>query len=207
MPDVVTTGLPHYDNSVAAREKYEPIFQNQFEILFTPPPQLNLATSAIVISEQVKKVDGLPEITPTAVVDQFYKFAKRTYAGAKPEDTTAELTIEFEVNLTHDLDMYVYNFFRLWADIIFDPMTGSQGLKRDYTGSMDILIFNKAREVFREFNFNPVYLMEPFNKMDLDYLNDSVYVFTLKFKADAWRESREGTGSVTGSTVGVPSTL
>jgi len=194
MPDTITSGLPHYDNSTAAREKHEPIFQNQFEILFTPPPALNLTTESIIITEQVKKVEGLPEITPVGFVEQWYKFAKRTYAEARPKDTTAELTINFEVNLTKDLDMYVYNYFRLWSDMIFDPMAGSMGLKRDYTGSMQILIFNKKREIFRDFRFNPVYLIDPLNKMDLDYQQDEIYKLTVKFKADAWKEVREGAG-------------
>ena len=192
MPDTITSGLPHYDNSTAAREEYEPIFLNQYEILFTPPPALNLSTQSIIITEQVKKIEGLPEITPIGFVEQWYKFAKRTYAGARPQDTTAELTIEFEVNLTHELDMYVYNYFRAWSDIIFDPMMGSMGLKRDYTGSMQVLIFNKAREIFREFRFNPVYLIDPLTQMDLDYLQDEIYKLTVKVKADAWKEIREG---------------
>lgn len=192
MPDTVTSGLPHYDNSTAAREKYEPIFQNQFEVLFTPPPALNLTTESIIITEQVKKVEGLPEITPIQFVEQWYKFAKRTYAGARPQDTTAELTIEFEVNLTQDLDMYVYNYFRAWADMIFDPMVGSMGLKRDYTGSLQVLIFNKAREIFRDFRFNPVYLIDPLTQMNLNYLEDDIYRLTVKIKADAWKEVREG---------------
>lgn len=194
MPDLATTGLPHYENSSAARNKYEPVYLNQYEILFTPPPILNLGSESMVITEQVKKVEGLPEITPLGFVEQYYKFAKRTYANAKPEDTTAEITIDFEVNITYQLDMYVYNYFRMWADKIFDPMTGTLGLKRDYTGSMQILIYNKAREIFRDFRFDPVYLIDPFNKMDLDYVTDDIYIMTVKFKADSWTEVRESSG-------------
>jgi len=202
MADKITTGLPHYDNSTSAREMDSPVFQNQFEILFEPPPALNLTTQSVIISEQVKKVDGLPEITPVGFVEQWYKFAKRTYAEARPKDTTAELTIDFEVNLTKDLDMFVYNYFRAWADMIYDPMVGSMGLKRDYAGAMQILIFTKAREIFRDFRFNPVYPIDPFNKMDLAYLQDDIYKMTVKFKADAWKEVREGTNGSRGQNTG-----
>jgi len=191
MADKITSGLPHYDNSTSAREKYEPVFQNQFEILFEPPQALSLTSQSVIISEQVKKVEGLPEITPVGFVEQWYKFAKRTYAEVRPRNINAELTITFEVNLTHELDMFVYNYFRAWADMIYDPMTGSMGLKRDYAGTMQILIFTKAREIFRDFRFNPVYLIDPFNKMDLEYLQDDIYKLTVKFKADAWKETRE----------------
>jgi len=183
----VTSGLPHYDNSQAARDNFEPLFNNQFEVLITPPQSIQ---GGAILTEHVKKVEGLPEITPSGFVEQFYKFAKRTYADARPEDTTAELTIEFEVNLNDTNSMYVYNTFREWADLQFNPMSGGQGLKRDYSGELSVLIHNKALDLYREFRFNPVYLIGGFNAMALDYISNEIYILTVKFKADAWKENR-----------------
>jgi len=196
MPDTTTTiALPHFQNSTASRSNYEPVFLNQYEVLFTPPVNLNFGDNSVqLMTEQVKNVKGLPEITPVGKVEQFYKFSKRTFAEAKPKDTTAEITIEFEVNLTHELDMYVYNFFRAWADMIYDPETGSMGLKHDYVGEMQIIITNKARQLFRNFKFKPVYLLDPFNKMDLDYITSNLYRMTVKFQADDWDEERTASG-------------
>ena len=184
----VGSGLPHYQNSKAAMNNWEPLFLNQFEVIITPPSTITAGTGFLV--EHVKKLSGLPEITPGGTVEQFYKFAKRTYSSAKPEDTTAELEIDFEVNLGTSNDMYIYNTLRAWADIHFNPETGSQGLKKDYVGSMTVLIHNKNREVYREFTFNPVYLMEPLKNMELDYTSDDIFIMTCKFKADAWKEKR-----------------
>lgn len=187
----VTSGLPHFNNSKAAMNNWEPLFLNQFEVLITPP--LTVAGADILV-EHVKKITGLPEITPTAVAEQFYKFAKRTFSGSKPEDTTAELEVEFEVNLDDTNSMYVYNTLRQWANIQFNPMTGGQGIKKDYAGEMSVIIFNKAQEIYREFRFKPVYLFEPFNPMEMDYQSEDLYVMTAKFKADAWKETRTGQG-------------
>lgn len=184
----VGSGLPHYSNSRAAINAWEPLFLNQFEVIITPPATVTAGVGFII--EHVKKISGLPEITPNGTVEQFYKFAKRTYPGAKPEDTTAELEIDFEVNLGVVNDMYIYNTFRQWADIQFAPDTGAQGLKAQAIGTMSVLIHNKARQIYREFIFNPVYLMEPFKPMDLDYQSDEIYVMTVKFKADSWKENR-----------------
>ena len=183
----VTSGLPHYENSTAARENYEPLFLNQFEILITPPP---VVPGGEILTEHVKKIDGLPEITPTGFVEQYYKFAKRTYADARPEDTTAELTIDFEVNLDDANAMYVYNTLRAWANLQYNPMTGGQGLKRDYAGELSVLIHNKAQDLYREFRFAPVYLIDGFNNMELEYLSNDIYILTAKFKADMWKELR-----------------
>lgn len=192
----VGSGLPHYSNSQASMNNWEPLYLNQFEVIITPPSTINSGVGFLV--EHVKKITGLPEITPVGTVEQFYKFAKRTYSAAKPEDTTAELEMEFEVNLGESTDMYIYNTLRAWADIHYNPETGSQGLKRDYVGAMTVLIHNKARSVYREFVFSPVYMMDPIKQMELDYQSDEIYVLSCKFKADAWKENRNR-GNETGT--------
>ena len=55
---------------------------------------------------------------------------------------------------------------------------------------MSVLIHNKGRKVYREFTFNPVYMMEPLKQMELDYQSDEIFVLTAKFKADSWKENR-----------------
>lgn len=180
--------LPHFKNSRAAVEHFEPLFLNQFEVLFTPPAAIG---GGAILMEHVKKISGLPEITPVGFVEQWYKWAKRTSPKSKPEDTTAELEIDFEVNLDNENNsMYVYNTLRAWSDLIFDPMTGSQSMKRDVVGSMSVHIYNKAQKIYREFVFSPVYLIDPLKSMDLEYLSEDIYVLTAKFKADAWTEKR-----------------
>lgn len=180
--------LPHYTNSTAAVNNYEPLYLNQFEVVFTPPAAVT--QDASILLEHVKNVSGLPEITPVGKVEQWFKFAKRTYSAARPEDTTAELEIEFEVNLDEDNSPYVYNILREWANIEFDPLSGAQGLKANYAGEMYIAIFNKRGNIYREFKFKPVYLVDNFNEMELDYLSDEIYRMTAKFQADAWVETR-----------------
>ena len=135
---------------------------------------------------------------PSLTVEQFYKFAKRTYPSAKPEDTTAELEIDFEVNLGAADDMYIYNTLRAWADLHYAPDTGAQGVKADCVGTMTVLIHKKNRVVYREFTFSPVYMMDPLKQMELDYLSDDIFVLTAKFKADSWKESRN-IGTETGA--------
>lgn len=192
------SALPHFDNSQSAKNLWEPLYLNQFEVIFTFPtlvgqgPSDETGNNVGILTEQVKKISGLPEITPNATVEQFYKFAKRTYTAAKPDDTTAELELYFEVNLNDANEMFVYNQLRKWSDVQFDPLTGRQGIKAEYAGQMTVIIFNKKGKIYRQFDFNPVFLMDPFNPMDLDYQSEEIYVMTAKFKADAWNEKRAG---------------
>lgn len=191
----ITSGLPHFTNASAAINNWEPLFLNQFEVIFTPPA---IVSGSSFLLEQVKNVKGLPEITPTGVVKQYYKFAERNYANGAPEKTSAELEIEFEVNLNDNNSMYTYNTLRQWANIIYNPMNGSQGLKKDYVGLMSIYISNKAQQIYRQFEFKSVFLMDPLNSMDLDYSKkDDIYTLKIKLKADYWIEKRSGAHDAT----------
>lgn len=183
-------GLPHWDNSKAATNYYEPIFLNQFEVIITPPAVISENVDLLI--EHVMSIKGLPELTPTKTVEQTYKFAKRSYAAAVPDNTVADLDIKFSVNLNEDNNMYIYNILRGWADLAYDPLTGRQGLKRDYYGEIYVAIFNKAGDIFREFRFTPVIPREALTQMDLEYTSTNLYEVTAKFRADAWKETRVG---------------
>ena len=182
--------LPHWDNSIAATNYYEPIFQNQFEVIITPPSAITDNTDILV--EQVISIKGLPEFFSKAPVKQGFKFSDRHFAAATPDKTSASLTVEFEVNLDSSNNMYVYNTLRGWSDLIYDPANGRQGLKKDYVGEMSVVIFNKAGEIFRQFNFSSVFLEKPFNPMDLGYRKDELYKLSATFIADKTSETRVG---------------
>lgn len=183
-------GLPHWDNSQAARGYYEPIFQNQFELIITPPATITDNVDLLV--EQVLTVSGIPEMMSDGYVSQSYKFAKRAYAKAVPNKTITDLTVKFEVNLNDENNMYVYNTLRGWGDLIYDPLTGRQGLKRDYVGEIYLAIFNKAGDIFREFRFAPAFLSKPLTEISLDYNSETLYQITAVFTCDTFRETRVG---------------
>jgi hypothetical protein len=186
----ITSGLSHFTNSTAGNNDFDPLYLNQFEVIFTPPA---IVGGSGLLLEQVKNVKGLPELTPTGVVTQYYKFAERNYADGGPEKTSAELEIQFEVNLDDSNSMYTYNTLRQWANIHFNPRVGSQSLKKRYVGELSVSIANKEQEIYRQFMFKKVIMMTPFNAMDLDYLQKTeVYRLTAKFKADWWDEKRSG---------------
>lgn len=191
-------GLPHFKNSAAGPGKYEPLYLNQFEVIITPPPAVagKIGFGNNLMLEHVLKVTSLPEYSGSGagVTIQNYKFSQRTYAPAKPQQTYHQFTIDFEVNLNNNNDMYIYNALRSWADLIYDPLTGRQGLKADYAdASIQVTQFNRAGVIYREFMFSPVFIGP--NKLTetvLDYTGDGIYKLTAQFTADSYTESRIG---------------
>lgn len=187
-------GLPHFSNSQAGIKLYEPVFLNQFEVIITPPAAVTLNNTRFrgesILTQQVKKVSGLAvDIQPAGTSSQFYKFAERRYAGGAPSDTSVAFTMDFEVNLNDQNSMIVFKILRQWADLVYNPLTGAMGLKKDYIGSMVISIFNKQGDVFRRISLNNCFMTTGLNAMDLNYdAGETVYTLATSWKADYWQD-------------------
>ena len=155
--------------------------------------------------EHVKTVGPLPELAGNSggtIITQKYKFAERAFAAAKPQSTLHKFVITFELNLNNTNDNYIYNAFRAWADLIYNPMTGQQGLKVDYAGptanaaSVQVTMFNRTGAIFREYVFSPVFLdSTKLTENSLDYTLDgqgSIASLSVPFIADRYVETRTG---------------
>ena len=138
----------------------------------------------------MKKISGLAvDIQPAGAASQFYKFAERRYAGGAPSDTSVAFSIDFEVNLNEQNSMIVYKIMRQWADLIYNPLTGAMGLKKDYVGSIVVSIFNKQGDVFRRISLNNCFLTADLNPMDLNYdAGETLYTLATSWKADYWQD-------------------
>lgn len=179
-------GLPHYSSSQSAINKFEPVFLNQFEVVITPPDSVQ---GGAILLEHVRSISGLSLDKTPAPVDQKYKFAKRNYAGAKPGSTFMDLSISFNINLNDDNSMYVFKTLRQWSDLIYNPLTGAQGLKSDYTGTMVISIFNKSGDVFRRITCRDCFPISPISSMELNYMDESLFkIEDMTWAVDYWED-------------------
>jgi hypothetical protein len=188
-------GLPHFSNSVAARNNYEPVYLNQFEVIINPPDGIPLAAQRFkgegILAQSVRSISGLAvDIAPSATVDQNYKFATRRYAGGEPSTTDMTISMEFEVNLNPETNsMEVYKILRQWSDLIYNPLTGAMGIKKDYVGSMVVSIFDKRGNVFRRISIPSCFLSEAIPPMDLDYEQANNYVIAVSWICDYWTDT------------------
>jgi hypothetical protein len=176
-------GLPHYQNSLFGINKYEPVYLNQFEVLITPPAPV---LGGPILVEQVTSISGLGVDKTPASTEQKYKFSTRNYAGAKPDTTVFDLSVNFTVNLNDANSMYVFKTLRQWTDLIYNPLTGAMGLKRDYTGTIVISIFNKQGDVFRRITCRDCFPISPIGSMELDYGGTELYDIGLQWAVDYW---------------------
>lgn len=185
-------GLPHYRNSRTAINNFEPLYKAHFEVILTPPPAV---AGWDLVMENVTKIGGLETSKmPGIVEDQQYKGNKRSFAGGSiAGENSVSLTLDLEVNLNDNNSAFTYKALRQWTDLIYDPLTGRQGLKKDYIGGpMVVSWFNKEGDIYMQWKF-PTVFPETTAGMDigeLDYAENGIFKiegFTLR--ADYWEQT------------------
>jgi hypothetical protein len=87
--------------------------------------------------------------------------------------------------------MYVYKALRQWTDLIYDPLTGRMGLKRDYVGGpMIINFFNKNGDIFRQVKYPICFPTSPLPKIETDYSSNDIYrIGGFVFRCDYFEET------------------
>jgi len=157
----------HFKDSKTSTSLDEPVYLTKFVSTFILPPALRGTYGTQLLSEQLIKVGGLDVDKMLNPVEQFYRFHKRRFAGSVT-DTNVDVTTTFEVNVSKGLIMYPFNVLKEWSDLIYDPQTGFQGLKRDYVGSFNLEIHNKIGDVLRRIYFPIFFPIKPIPSMDLN---------------------------------------
>ena len=180
-------GLPHFLNSKAATKYYEPFYQNLFEVNILPPSTIS---GGEILIEHVNKIGGLTQDRGSAVTTQQYKFAKRSYAQGVPTDTVTDLTIGFSLNLNDANELYVYKTLRDWFRLIYNPLTGEQGLKKDYVGTIVVTNYNRAGDIFWQRTFHDCFPTDDIGELSSDYsAGEKVDMPDIKFRSDWWEEN------------------
>ena len=192
-------GLPHFRSSRVSREMYEPIYLNLFTVEIELPEKLKNSYSdedKNLLLEGVTKVGGLKtSINPGVSELQHYKFADRSFAASGPSQTFIDLSLDFEINLRGSAegkpDMYTLKMLRAWNDLVYDPLTGQQGLKVDYVApSVTITAHDKAHQPFWQWICYNVFPTSNLPEPDFAYANKTnlykVSGYTLR--CDFWDE-------------------
>ena len=110
-----------------------------------------------------------------------------------PAHTFVDLTINFTLNLNEANENYIYNTFRNWNNLIYDPLTGEMGLKKDYVGSMIVVQYNRAGDIFRKITFKDVFPTgQPDFVDELNYETQDAAELTMTYRCDHWVEENVG---------------
>ena len=187
--------LPHITNSEAGRNLYDPYHNCLFEVYFTLPAAIRaqFGQDEALLTGHVVKIDGLENLDkgPEASVEQKFQGTTRTYLAPKMDNTSAELTVEFNLNLRNGVDNYIYKVFKAWKNLNYDLETGTIVLKKDYVAEwMRVCVANRAGDVIKEVIFKDIMLSGNVDGLgSLDYSSNDPVNITVKFKSDWWKET------------------
>lgn len=201
MTSVGLMGLPHFKTSRVSMEMYEPVYLNLFTVEFQLPKGLT-GTGGIsdddknLLLEGVQNVKGLDtNKNPGTANLQHYKFADRSFAASGTDKTYIDVTIDFEINVrgsaTGAPDMYTLKILRRWNDLIWDPITGRQGLKVNYVApTVTVTMHDKANQPFWQWTLYNVFPTTNLTMPDLDYSKktDLYKVTGYTLRCDYWDE-------------------
>ena len=187
-------GLPHFRNSRAAQELYEPLYMNLFTIQISLPPGIGVTgdEDTNLLLENVQNIGGLESNSfPGSPIAQNYKWAQRRFAGAKPDKTTMDIQITFEVNLNRTPSAYILKTLRKWNDLVYDPLTGRTGLKIDYTAPwMLITLYDRAANPYWQWKCYNVFPISALPAPALNYQSDEIYkIENYSLAVDSWDET------------------
>jgi hypothetical protein len=198
--DIATTrsngllGLSHFRNSRVATSLWEPIYQNLFAVSIVPPDGIEDRSDERmnIILEGVQSVGTITASKASSPVEQKYKFATRSYASAVPESTTIDLEIEFMLNVNMESgtpDNYTYKFLRQWVDLIYDPLTGHQGIKKDYVApSITVTMYTRNNLPLWQWIFYYCWPTKGAPQPSLNYTNADLMKGSMTFRCDWWDE-------------------
>ena len=200
-------GLPHFRSSRVSMSLYEPVYENLFTVTIQLPDAIQSLLGASyeeeknLVLEGVRKIDGLDTQKVPNTVEQKYKFASRRFAASGPTETTLDLSLDFEINVRHQVDpntgiasspsMYTLRVLRMWDDLIYDPLTGTQGLKIEYVApSMEIILHDKKGNPFWVWKCYHVFPNKKFNPPAISYDSKEIYQVTgYGLTCDYWDEA------------------
>ena len=107
--------LPHIKNVKAARERWDPMHNSIFLVAFTVPYVLAGEydqDEVQILSQQVKNISGLDSLNETVnITTKKYLGVDVAFTNPIIENTGADITITFNLNLRNISDAYVYKLF------------------------------------------------------------------------------------------------
>ena len=189
--------IPHITAIRSGQSKWDPVHKSIFEVVIDFPGVLSSIVSNDEISwltQQVTTVQGLDALNKTTGVStQKFLGVDVSYLNPVMDNTYADITINFNLNLRNYTDNFVLRLFRIWGSLNYDLADGSRAVKSDYaSATIRVAEANRNGDVWRSYQFNQVMLTGLSGLDDLDYSSNDARQLTCTFRSDFWYDTMAG---------------
>ena len=182
--------LPHVKNITSGVNRYDPNGSAVFEVYFTLPDAIKsqFAEDEVILTQQVTEVSGIDALQKnTSVGTQRFMGVNVSFANPVLDDTRAEITITFNLNLRNANDNFVLKIFQAWKNLNYNLADGTRTLKADYVAdNIRIAEANRDGTIWRSYVFHDVLLEEITGINSLNYDTNDARKLSVKFRADYW---------------------
>ena len=194
--------VPHVRSVEAGRNYYDPVNTAVFEVEFDFPGLISTALKdkIALLTEQVTNVTGLDSLlkTPAAGQQKFFG-ADVSYLNPTLDNTYAEITIDFNLNLRSVTDNYVLDAFMQWRNLNYNLGNGARYLKKDYVAPfIEIKMANRDGTVWRVVKLWDVMLTNITGLDGLDITTNESPKLQCTFRSDYWDDSAQTNPEVFG---------
>jgi len=203
--------LPHFNNITTARELWEPVYKNLFEVTFVlPVPLQNLwGGETVAFLTQQAVTATLPSYPDIETKQQRYKYSTREYMGMPNETSLKDISIKFNLNQQSMGDstnmpswasspqsagpfqIPTWRIVKDWYDLAWNNEDGSLHYKRNMVGQIVVHVHDREGHIIRRVVYYNAQLtgFEGFKGGALDWASaEIVDDFAAKFVVDYWQD-------------------
>ena len=184
--------LPHITNTQVGNNHWDPMHQAIFEVYFTLPDAIasEFKEDELLLTECVTQVSGLDVLQKTVEAgSQKFLGVDVSYLNPTLDSTTAEITIDLNLNLRNSKDAIVLKIFKAWGKLGYDMSDGTRTLMNDYVANnLRIAEANRDGTIWRSFIFHKILLTGMSGLESLNYTENGARTLQVKFRADYWDE-------------------
>lgn len=186
-----STHLPHVMNTRSGRNKYDPMHRAIFEVYFTLPAALaGSGEDEAYMTEQVTDISGLDALQKTVSAgSQKFFGVDVSFLNPTLDNTYAEFTINFNLNISNATDAWLLRIFKNWEKLGYNLADGTRTLKAEYVAdNMRIAEANRNGDVFRAYRFHDIMVTNVTGLDSLNYTENEPAKLAVTFRSDYWDE-------------------
>ena len=181
-------GLAHFSNVNTAKEKWEPVFKNLYEVVSVLPTAIQALhpNYQTLLLENTKSVK-FPTYPTISSISQRFKYSTRNFLQF-PDNTSAEFDISFNMNQNNSYQVFTWRMMKDWYDLSWNNEDGSLHYKKNVIGDIIVHAHDKEGHVIRRVTYYNTQIKSFTGWEDLAWEGGDIADVTCSYIADYWED-------------------